>query len=101
MQKIMSYHSTGKRTEKMFDEYWNLGTWTQKTTFLLNHIHSTDCKKRRNPQNRRNIQFKKSFHREYFFDGEEKKVCKTFFKRVLQISETRIEECMKKTIEFK
>lgn len=82
--------------QTIFDEYWNLSTWTQKTSFLLNNISSTDCKKRRRPDRRRNIQFKKSFHRDYFFGSEKKIVCKKFFKSVLQISETRIEKCMKK-----
>lgn len=47
-------------------------------------------------ENRKNIQFKKSFHREYFFGNTEKKVCKKFFIGVLQISATRIEKCVKR-----
>lgn len=91
-------HSTVPEIEQknIFDEYWSLSTWTHKTTFLLNNISSTEIRKRRKPENRKNIQFKKSFHREYFFGNIENKVCKKFFMDVLQISESRIEKCIKK-----
>lgn len=94
----MSCHFTVNEIEqkRIFDEYWNLSTWANKTTFILNNIATTQCKARRKPEQRKNIQFKKSFHREYFLGGNEKKVCKQFFKAVLQISETRIEKCVKK-----
>lgn len=82
--------------KKIFDEYYSLISWNQKTSFLLNHIEVVDCKIRRKPHLRRNITFKKYFHREYFFGNKENKVCKSFFKSVLQISEGRIENCMKK-----
>lgn len=82
--------------KNIFDEYYSLGSWNEKTSFLLNHIEVADCKVRRKPQLRKNIAFKKSFHREYFFLDKEKKVCKSFFKAVLQISAGRIENCMKK-----
>lgn len=93
----MACHFTVPEIEqnRIFDEYWNLNSWAQKTTFILNNISSSECKKRRKPEQRKNIQFKKSFHREYFFGSEEKKVCKQFFKAVLQIGETRIEKCVK------
>lgn len=93
----MSCHFTVPEVEqqRIFDEYWHLGTWAHKTTFLLNSIRSSDCKTRRKAEQRKNIQFKKSFSRQYFFGTEEKKVCKQFFKAVLQISETRIEKCVK------
>lgn len=81
---------------KIFNEFWNLNTWSQKTTFLLNNVSSNECKKRRKPQNRKNIQFKKSFRREYFFGNAKNTVCKAFFISVLQISGTRIDKCIKK-----
>lgn len=82
--------------KKVFDEYYNLCSWNEKTSFLLNHIEVSSCKKRRKAPLRKNIMFKKSFHREYFLVNKENKVCKSFFKAVLQITEGRIEHCMRK-----
>lgn len=93
-----SCHITIPESEQrnMFDAYWHLDSWSKKTTFLLNHIESVECKKRRPPEKRKSIQFKKNFRRSYFFEKKEETVCKLFFKNVLQISETRIEKCVKK-----
>lgn len=71
----MSCHFTVPEIEQkqIFDEYWNLSSWSQKTTFLLNNISVAECKKRLKPEQRKNIQFKRSFHREYSFGNSEKK----------------------------
>lgn len=82
--------------KQAYDEYWSLGSWNQKTSFLLNHIIVADCKIQRKPTLRKNIVFKKSFNREYYLANKEIKVCKYFFKKVLQVTEGRIEQCMKK-----
>lgn len=94
----MSCHITVPEDEQkqIFGEYWNLSTWAEKTSFLLNHSASSDCKTRRKAEKRKNIRFQKSFHREYFFGSEEKKVCKNFFKSVLQISGSKIDKCIQK-----
>lgn len=93
-----SCHLTTDETlqKQAYDEYWSLGSWNQKTSFLLNHIIVADCKIRRKPTLRKNIVFKKSFNREYYLANKEIKVCKYFFKKVLQVTEGRIEQCMKK-----
>lgn len=82
------------KQKEIFDKFYDLPSWSQKTTFLLNSIVSIEVKNRRKPENRKNIQFKKNFVRSYVFG--ENKVCKSFFKKVLQISEGRIEKCVKK-----
>lgn len=63
---------------------------------MLNHIEVTPIKIRRKPEKRKNIQFKKFSNRRYFFIEKEKTVCKKFFKKVLQISDGRIDKCVKK-----
>lgn len=85
-----------KVQKEIFQHFYSLNSWTKKTAFLLNHIEITDCKTRRRAEKRKNIQFKKSISRFYFLTTKEEKVCKSFFKKVLQISEGRIEHCMKK-----
>lgn len=92
----MPFDRTRNEQKELFEEYWNLSSWAEKTTFILNNIESTECKKRRKPEQRKNIRFKKSFSRLYFFRSKEKTVCKSFFKTVLQITETRIEKFIKK-----
>lgn len=82
--------------KEIFQRYYSLSSWNQKTSFLLNHIVINDIKKRRKPTLRKNIQFKKTFNRTYFFVSKENQVCKIFFKNVLQITEGRIEKCVKK-----
>lgn len=82
--------------KEIFQQYYNLNTWTEKTSFLFNYIEVTECKSRRKPGERKNIRFKKSFTRKYFFLNKENAVCKQFFKKVLQISEGRVEKCVKK-----
>lgn len=95
-RKACHFNVPENEQKQIFEEYWNLSTWTQKTTFLLNNIRSSDCVHRRKPENRKNIQFKKSFNREYSFGNARKKVCKKFFMAVLQIKDTRIEKCVQK-----
>lgn len=80
----------------IFEYFYNLKSWSEKTTFILNHIETTECKTRRKPDARKNIRFTKLFHREYFFISQDHRVCKSFFKKVLQISEGRIENCVQK-----
>lgn len=94
----MSCHITIPEVDQkhIFDEYWNLSSWTEKTTFLLNNSESSDCKARRKAEKRKNIRFQKSFHREYFFGSKEKKVCKNFFSSVLQVSKSKIDKCIQK-----
>lgn len=85
-----------QQQKEIFQNYYSLNSWTAKTTFLFNNIGSVECKKRRKPSMRKNIQFKKSFTRSYYFLDKKNIVCKSFFKRVLQISERRIEQCVAK-----
>lgn len=81
---------------EIFQHFYNLTSWNEKTSFLLNHVETNVCQKRRKPELRKNIKFKKSFNRVYFFKEKENKVCKSFFKNVLQISDCRVEKCVKK-----
>lgn len=80
----------------IFQYFYSLKSWSEKTTFILNHMDITKCVKRRKANARKNIQFKKKLHREYYLISGDHRVCKSFFKKVLQISEGRIENCVKK-----
>lgn len=89
--------------KQIFQHFYSLLSWSQKTEFIKTefiknqrHIEISQCKIRRKPENRKNIRFRKSFGRHYFFSTREDRVCKSFFKKVLQISEGRIENCVKK-----
>lgn len=84
------------KQKSIFQSFYGLKSWTEKTTFILNHMEISECKKRRKADARKNIRFKKMSHREYFFISEHHQVCKNFFKKVLQISEGRIEKCVQK-----
>lgn len=81
---------------EIFNKFYDLPSWNQKTTFLLNNIESKEVQQRRKPENRKNMQFKKNFSRKYVFGENKNKVCKVFFRKVLQISDGRIEKCIKK-----
>lgn len=81
---------------QIFQYFYSLLSWTEKTDYVQSRIEISECKKRRKPENRRNIRFKKLFTRKYFFSDKNKNVCKSFFKSVLQISEGRLEKCVKK-----
>lgn len=80
-----SCHLTVNEDEQkaIFETFYGLNTWAQKTSFILNCVESSEIKIRRKPNARKNIQFKKYFHRD--FGNKEKMVCKTFFAKVLQI----------------
>lgn len=43
-----SCHITIPESEQrnMFDAFWHLDSWGKKTTFLLNHMESIECKKK-------------------------------------------------------
>lgn len=84
------------KQKSIFQHFYSLKSWSEKTSFILNNMDITRCEKRRKPEARKNIQFKKMFRREYFFYSEDFQVCKSFFKKVLQISESRIQNCVKK-----
>lgn len=85
-----------KIPSKNISNFYSLLFWAEKTNFLQSCIETFECKQRRKPENRKNIRFKKSFTRIYFFSDKEKKVCKSFFEKVLQISEGRLEKCAQK-----
>lgn len=80
----------------IFQQYYNFGSWTEKTTFVFNNVIISECKSRRKPESRKNIKFQKAFTRSYFFVNKENTVCKSFFKKVLQISEGRLKKCLTK-----
>lgn len=82
--------------KQIFQSFYSLLSWAEKTEYIQSHITVSQCKMRRKPENRRNIRFKKTFTRHYFFSNKDKPVCKKFFKQVLHISEGRIENCVKK-----
>lgn len=86
--------------KEIFQHFYSLPSWSEKTMFLVNHIKVKECQKRRKPENRKCIRFKKNFTRQYFFNTEDQNVCKTFFTKVLQISIGKIEKCMKKREKF-
>lgn len=81
---------------QIYQHFYSLFSWAEKTEFIQSHIEVRECKQRRKPENRKNIRFKKSFTRKYFFSDKEKRVCKSFFKQVLRISEGRLEKCVQK-----
>lgn len=85
-----------QKQKQIFQHYYNLSSWSEKSNFLLLHTEISDIKKRRKADKRKNIQFNKIFKRRYFLTSKEEVVCKRFFKKVLQISEGRIERLMKK-----
>lgn len=98
----MSCHLTeNEESQKaIFQHFYSLLSWAEKTEYIQSHIEICEIKRRRKPENRQAIRFKKSFTRKYFFSNEETKVCKQFFKKLLQISEGRLEKCVQKKPKF-
>lgn len=96
----MQCHVTidGNVQKDIFNTFYGLSSWSEKTLFLTSHIKSTECSKRRTTTKKMNAtQFKKKSSRSYYLtENENQKVCKSFFKKVLQVSEGRIDYCFKK-----
>lgn len=84
--------------KQIFEQFWSENSsWSSKSSFLSEHIKISECTHRRKPTSRKNIQFKKNSTRSYFLSEDPKqKICKSFFKKVLQISEGRIEHLLKR-----
>lgn len=83
--------------KEIFNTFYGLESWSEKTLFLNGHIKIREVCQRRRPTLRKNIQFKKASTRSYFLSADPNQpVCKAFFKKVLQITEGRIEHCIAK-----
>lgn len=91
-------HKQINETKQMeiFSHFYNLSTWTSKTVFINNHIELKSCVKRRKPEKRKTISFKKKYSRKYMLpvENNQVQVCKNFFKKLLQISDCRINYCL-------
>lgn len=78
------------RQKEIFDDYYALPNWTQKTSFLFSLAERHSLKKRYNPI----LSVKKRNHSSKFFlvdnDGNKRQVCSTFLSQMLKISKKKL-----------